>query len=101
MFGVNNGKEAYEKAKDIVPDLVITDWMMPVMDGITCCEKLKTANATCHIPVLMLTARADQPSKLEGLETGADDYLVKPFNTTELAVRSHNLIEQRRKLREI
>ena len=96
----NNGKEAFEKAKEIVPDLVITDWMMPVMDGITCCEKLKTADATCHIPVLMLTARADQPSKLEGLETGADDYLVKPFNTTELAVRSHNLIEQRRKLRE-
>src|SRR5688572_537844 len=97
---VNNGKEAFEKAKDIVPDLVITDWMMPVMDGITCCEKLKTADATCHIPVLMLTARADQTSKLEGLETGADDYLVKPFSTTELTVRIHNLIEQRRKLRE-
>ena len=96
----NNGKEAYEKAQDIVPDLIVTDWMMPVMDGKTCCEKLKTADATCHIPVLMLTARADQSSKLAGLETGADDYLVKPFNTTELAVRIHNLIEQRRRLRE-
>jgi DNA-binding response OmpR family regulator len=97
---VSNGKEAFEKAKEIIPDLVITDWMMPVMDGRTCCEKLKSADATCHVPVLMLTARADQPSKLEGLETGADDYLIKPFNTTELAVRAHNLIEQRRKLRE-
>ena len=96
----NNGKEAYEKANDLVPDLIVTDWMMPVMDGKTCCEKLKTADATCHIPVLMLTARADQYSKLAGLETGADDYLVKPFNTTELAVRIHNLIEQRRRLRE-
>jgi YesN/AraC family two-component response regulator len=74
--------------------------MMPVMDGKTCCEKLKTAEPTCHIPVLMLTARADQYSKLAGLETGADDYLVKTFNTTELAVRIHNLIEQRRRLRE-
>jgi len=73
---------------------------MPVMDGKTCCEKLKTADATSHIPVLMLTARADQYSKLAGLETGADDYLIKPFNTTELAVRIHNLIEQRRRLRE-
>lgn len=98
---VNNGKQAFEQAKAIVPDIVITDWMMPVMDGLTCCAKLKTTDATCHIPVLMLTARADQPSKLEGLETGADDYLVKPFNTQELTVRVHNLIEQRRKLREI
>ena len=94
----NNGKEAYERANDLVPDLIVTDWMMPVMDGKTCCEKLKTADATCHIPVLMLTARADQYSKLAGLETGADDYLVKPFNTTELAVRIHNLIEQRRQI---
>jgi signal transduction histidine kinase/DNA-binding response OmpR family regulator len=98
---VSNGKEAFERAKAIVPDIVITDWMMPIMDGLTCCEKIKTTDATCHIPVLMLTARADQSSKLEGLETGADDYLVKPFNTHELTVRVHNLIEQRKKLREV
>lgn len=98
---VSNGKEAFERAKAIVPDLVITDWMMPIMDGLTCCEKIKITDATCHIPVLMLTARADQSSKLEGLETGADDYLVKPFNTHELTVRVHNLIEQRKKLREV
>lgn len=98
---VSNGKEAFDRAKAIVPDIVITDWMMPIMDGLTCCEKIKTTDATCHIPVLMLTARADQPSKLEGLETGADDYLVKPFSTHELGVRVHNLIEQRKKLRKI
>jgi DNA-binding response OmpR family regulator len=97
----NNGKDAYDRALAIMPDFVITDWMMPVMDGLTCCEKLKTTDATCHIPVLMLTARADQPSKLEGLETGADDYLIKPFSTNELTIRIHNLIEQRRKLRAI
>jgi signal transduction histidine kinase/DNA-binding NarL/FixJ family response regulator len=96
-----NGKEALECAKSIVPDLIITDWMMPVMDGIACCEQIKITQATSHIPVLMLTARADQSSKLEGLETGADDYLIKPFNATELIIRISNLIEQRRKLREI
>lgn len=101
ILTVGNGKEAFEKAKTLVPDLVITDWMMPIMDGRTCCEKLKTTDATSHIPVLMLTARADQSSKLEGLETGADDYLIKPFNTSELTVRVNNLIQQRNKLRDI
>lgn len=96
-----NGKEALKQAQTLVPDLVISDWMMPEMDGRTLCENLKTKETTSHIPVLMLTARADQASKLEGLETGADDYLVKPFNTQELVVRVQNLIEQRKKLRTI
>lgn len=96
-----NGLEAYERAQSVVPDLVISDWMMPVMDGRTFCQKLKTTKATSHIPVLMLTARADQASKLEGLETGTDDYLIKPFDTKELVVRTHNLIEQRKKLRQL
>jgi signal transduction histidine kinase/DNA-binding response OmpR family regulator len=96
-----NGKEALKQAQSLVPDLVISDWMMPEMDGRTLCENLKTKGATSHIPVLMLTARADQSSKLEGLETGADDYLIKPFHTQELVVRVQNLIEQRKKLRAI
>lgn len=96
-----NGLDAFGQAQAMVPDLIISDWMMPVMDGRVLCEKLKAHDATCHIPVLMLTARADQHSKLEGLETGADDYLIKPFDARELAVRVHNLIGQREKLRQV
>jgi signal transduction histidine kinase/DNA-binding response OmpR family regulator len=96
-----NGQEALARSQEVVPDFIISDWMMPVMDGLAFCEKLKITDATSHIPVLMLTARADQVSKLEGLETGADDYLTKPFDARELLVRIHNLIEQRKKLRKL
>lgn len=96
-----DGIEAFDKIVTQVPDLVITDWMMPRMDGNTLCEKVKTHPATSHVPIIMLTAKADHESKLEGLETGADDYLTKPFDARELQVRVNNLIEQRKKLREV
>jgi signal transduction histidine kinase/DNA-binding response OmpR family regulator len=94
-----NGKEGWDKAVECIPDLIISDLMMPEMDGMEMSRLIKTNVRTNHIPIIMLTAKADRDSKLEGLGTGVDDYMIKPFDARELRARVYNLVEQRKKLR--
>ncbi|GAB3648419.1 two-component regulator propeller domain-containing protein [Echinicola sediminis] len=101
IISATNGLEGLEKAIAEIPDLVISDVMMPDMDGLQLCRKLKLDERTSHIPVLLLTARQSDESKTEGYETGADAYVTKPFNTTVLLAQIQNLLEQRRRLREL
>jgi len=96
----SNGELGILKAKELVPDLIVSDVMMPVKNGIQVCEELRDAKETDHIPIILLTARADLESKLRGLATGADDYLLKPFDPNEVKVRISNLLAQRARLKE-
>ncbi|MBC8375109.1 MAG: response regulator [FCB group bacterium] len=95
-----NGKLGLEVARESVPDLIISDVMMPELDGFGFLEKARQDPLLCHIPIIMLTALSTDEAKFKGLETGADDYLLKPFNTRELRIRVANLIRQRERLRE-
>ncbi len=95
-----NGREGLSLATRHQPDLIISDVMMPVMDGIVFCRQCKNRTETSHIPIILLTARSSTVHKIEGLETGADDYITKPFHTKELEIRARNLIQSRRLLRE-
>lgn len=95
-----NGKYGFDKALEIVPDIIVSDVMMPEMDGIQMLDLLKNDLRTSHIPIVMLTAKADITSKLIGLERGADAYIAKPFNDSKLSIRIEKLIELRKKLQE-
>ncbi len=95
-----DGRDGLTKAGALMPDLIICDLMMPNLDGFGFCQRLKSQPTTDHIPVIMLTARADTSSRITGFEHGADEYVAKPFHPVELRARVQNLLGQRQKLRD-
>lgn len=96
-----NGLEGVKQAMKYVPDVVVCDVMMPVMDGIACCKRLKSELQTSRIPVLMLTAYAMDEQRIQGYDSGADAYLTKPFNAKLLMTRIRNLIDNRKRLKSL
>lgn len=100
VVAARDGVEALKRAGEIIPDLVITDVMMPNMDGMALARAIRTNDLTAHIPIIMVTARVTEQDRIEGIKAGADAYLVKPFNTEELLTRVAKLLEQRIMLRD-
>ncbi|AMJ65668.1 hypothetical protein AXW84_09680 [Hymenobacter sp. PAMC 26628] len=100
LLEAENGEAGVALAREHLPDLVLTDAMMPRLDGYGVCRALKHDERTSHIPIVMLTAKADLPSRLQGLDTGADAYLTKPFQREELLAQLRNLIHGRQQLQE-
>lgn len=90
----SNGNDALIKAKTEIPDLILLDLMMPEMDGYEVCEKLKNDDLTKNIPVIILTAKDAVSDKVKGLDTGADDYVTKPFNLNELKARVKSVLRR-------
>lgn len=97
----SNGMEGWSKALKFLPDIIISDVMMPEKDGIEMTRELRADLTTSHIPIILLTAKTTIESKLEGLEYGADDYITKPFSATYLQARVENILTQRRKLQNL
>jgi ligand-binding sensor domain-containing protein/signal transduction histidine kinase/DNA-binding response OmpR family regulator len=101
VMTAGDGEEGLEKARQYLPDLILSDTMMPRMDGYELCSKVKSDLQTSHIPFVLLSARSDEEDLIEGLEVGADDYITKPFELKILEARIKTLIENRQKLRKL
>lgn len=100
ILEAGNGKEGLEMARKSFPDLIVSDIMMPEMDGLEMCRVLKEDVLISHIPIILLTAKVEENDAIEGIETGADDYMAKPFNIKFLGAKIEQLLITRRKLRE-
>lgn len=101
IYEADNGKDGWQKALQLQPDLIVSDVMMPDMNGMELCRKIKTEPQTSHIPVILLTARTAEEQKLEGFETGASDYITKPFSIEILQSRIRNLLAQQEAMRKL
>ncbi|NHK29440.1 phosphate regulon transcriptional regulatory protein PhoB [Parvularcula flava] len=89
-----DGEEALLKVEERAPDIIILDWMLPKISGIEVCRRLRSRNETRNIPILMLTARAEEADRIRGLDTGADDYMTKPFSMNELVARIRAILRR-------
>jgi YesN/AraC family two-component response regulator len=99
IYTANNGKEGLNQSLKHLPDVIVSDIVMPEMDGLTLCKLLKSNEKTCHIPVILLTAKTSMEQRIEGLEMGADSYIPKPFNLKHLETRIDKLIQLRTTLK--
>ncbi|MEM6806473.1 MAG: ATP-binding protein, partial [Bacteroidota bacterium] len=97
----HDGLAGVKRAQEVIPDIIVSDIVMPKMDGLELCEKIREDRRTSHIPLILLTAKTDRKSKLEGLDKGADAYLTKPFDEEEIIIRIQTLVNQRKELRKI
>jgi signal transduction histidine kinase/ligand-binding sensor domain-containing protein/DNA-binding response OmpR family regulator len=100
IFEAVDGEDGWNTSIEQMPDIIVSDVMMPKMDGFEFCHRLKADERTSHIPVILLTAKASSQDKIEGFDTGADDYIMKPFEPAELESRLRNLLAQRKRLHE-
>ena len=89
-----DGEEALASVQEDVPDLILLDWMLPLMSGIEVCRQLRRQTSTANLPIIMLTARGEESERVRGLSTGADDYIVKPFSVPELLARVNALLRR-------
>lgn len=100
FLGASNGQEAYEMAIELMPDVIISDIMMPEMDGLELCEKLKSNIITSHIPIILLTAKTSVENQIEGMEAGADAYIPKPFRIDQVLANIDSILKNRQRLRQ-